>query len=467
MAGGILGAAMSGGLALSLYLLLGQQTFYKIDGHLYLAYVLNGERSYPRHFLYLPLVFLARDCLMPLGLSLYESARALSAIGTATGIAFLHLATRRLGLAPWPTGAVVAVCATMPHVVFFATVVEVHGPFMAFFGVAAWCVARLAAAATPGRAAAFGGACALAFCAHSTGTLLPAVLLPLLLFYPRRPWRAGLAPALVTAAVLAAGLAASPWLARMVGVDFDLRHSREFATDRARTNFGAAWRYGSTLLHEWLLPMLPLSVVAPGLVAVRTLRAQVGWLLVGAVLYLAFTQMILGGDPEWGAYLLPFCWPLALLAVRALPRRALTVVVAVQLAVAVAGVRLHDRDHAPRAYADDVRAAAAGAPIALLVADDSDLKAYLLHLQDAERVPLFELARLPVAALEEAVSALRAAVDRLLARGTVVFLSDRSRAGVLAVPVVTPCGRGLIDALERGYSATRTEGAGFTGVILR
>ena len=85
----VVDAGLCGVAALLFYVALGQQTFYKIDGHLYLVYVLNGERSYPRHFLYLPMLFLARDAGALLGLSLYESARALSACGAIEGPASL------------------------------------------------------------------------------------------------------------------------------------------------------------------------------------------------------------------------------------------------------------------------------------------------------------------------------------------------------------------------------------------
>jgi hypothetical protein len=460
-------AALCATAALLVYLLLGQQTFYKIDGHLYLAYVLDGERSYPRHFLYLPMVFAARDLGAHLGLTLYEAARALSAAGTAAGVFFLHLASRSLGLPRAKALGVTAVFAAMQHVVFFATVVEVHGPFTAFAGLAGLAAARLAARPTLSRAALVGAACALAFCAHSTGALLPAVLLPLVLLYPRRPWTAALRPALVAGAVMAAGIAASPLLARAVGVQFDLRHSGEFATDRAATNFHGWWRYGETLVNEWLLPMRPWSALLPAALLVPHVRAQAAWLLAAAAVYLAVTQMILGGEPEWGAYFLPFGWPLALLLSRLLSARPLALIAVCQLALAAIGVRQHDQPQATRAYAAALAHEAGGARIAILVADDLDLQALLLWLPAAERVPLFQLARLPAAHAAAAADRLREHVDRLLETGAAVFLSDGGRTRITAYPEATPSGPALAAMLAQDFAAQRLVLPGFAGIRLR
>lgn len=450
-------------LALLLYLLLGQHTFYKIDGHLYLVYVLNGERSYPRHFAYLPLVFAARDLLSPFGLTLYEAARALSAVGAACGVGLLHLASGQLGLGRKDAVLVTALAATVPSVVFFATVVEVHGAFLAFYGVAAWCAARLAHTPTVGRAALFGAACALAFCAHSTAILLPALLLPLLLLYPRRRFAQAIIAGTVTTLTMAVGVGLSPLVAELVRVDFDLHHSSEFATDRAARNFGDLWRYGHTLLYEWLLPMLPLSVVVPFLALVPRVRAQAAWLMVAAGIYLFFAIMILGGEPEWGAYLLPFCWPLGLLARRVLRPTLMLTVIGVQLGLGITGVRIHDDPRATSAYADDVRALAGDARIAVLVGDDLDLQALLLHLPRAKRVPLFELARLPAAGLPEAARLLMNELDGLLDGGAAVFLSDGARARVSAIPAATPCGPGLLEAIDQRYKLARSQRADFLG----
>lgn len=462
-------AGLCGVAALLLYVALGQQTFYKIDGHLYLAYVLNGERSYPRHFLYLPMLFLARDAGALLGLSLYESARALSACGAACGVALLHLANRRLGLARRDARLATGLCATLPSVIFFATVVEVHGSFMPFVGGAAWCAASLAMRPNPLRAAVLGLACALAFCAHSTGALLPAVFMPLLLVYPapRPAWRAGRVPVLTTAVAITLGIATTPLLAKLIGVDFDLRHSSEFATDRARDNLRGLWRYGQTLWHEWLLPMLPLSALLPLGLLVRRLRVQTAWLLVAALIYLFATLMILGGEAEYGAYLLPFAWPLALLAVRSLPRLACIAVLATQLAVGVALVRQHDDPGPTLAYADGARTLAGDAHIALLAGDDLDLRALFLQLPQAERVPLFELARLPAGAASAAADRLNQAVASLLARGSAVLLSDRARTSITEFPAVTPCGQALLTMLDTSYASERSRHPGFAGCRLR
>ena len=456
-------------LALLVYVALGQHTFYKVDGHLYLGYVLNGERSYPRHFLYLPMVEWLRAATAPLGLTLYESARLLSALGTAVGVGIFHLASRRLGLslaeARWTT----LLCATSAPIVFFATIVEVHGSFVAFAALSALAAAHLAARPTPLRAVVFGASAALAFCAHSTGALLPAVYLPLLLVdgedAPRR-FRRALLPGAIVAVTALVGVLASPSAAAAIGVKFDLGHSGDFATDRAGVNVGALWRWRDTLRHEWLLPFLPMSFLTPILLLRRAARARAAWLLVAAGLYLVVAIMILGGEDERGAYLLPFVWPLALLVLRCLPHwRA--VVLATQLALGVLAVRAHDDPAPPRAFAAGVEAAAAGAPIALLVGDELDLKVLLLDLPTAERVPLFELARLPAAAATDASKALVAKVNDLLAAGNAVLLSTLGADRITSHPLITPCGPDLLAALRATFALEPVSAGAFRGWRVR
>lgn len=262
------------------------------------------------------------------------------------------------------------------------------------------------------------------------------------------------------------GVLASPGFAAAIGVKFDLGHSGEFATDRARVNVGAFWRWRDTLWHEWLLPFLPMSVLTPLLLLRRAARTRAAWLLVAAGLYLVVAIMILGGEDERGAYLLPFVWPLALLVLRCLPHwRA--VVLATQLGLGVFAVRAHDDPTPTRAFAAGVETAAAGAPIALMVGDELDLKVLLLDLPTATRVPLFELARLPAAAAVDASKWLVSKVNELLAAGDAVLLSSLGADRITSHPQITPCGAGLLAALRETFDLEPVAAGSFRGWRLR
>src|SRR5690606_40374572 len=82
----------------------------------------------------------------PLGASLYDAGVLASALGTAVGIACAVLASRILGLTRGGAFAVAGLMLSVPALLFFATVVELHGVFLAFAGPALVAFAHLAPA---------------------------------------------------------------------------------------------------------------------------------------------------------------------------------------------------------------------------------------------------------------------------------------------------------------------------------
>jgi len=121
--------------ALLLYAALRQQTLYSVDAHGFLLVTLKGGIDMsPTHFSYMPLLAACRELAAVTGSSLATIATLLSAFGTAVGVAFVHAANRRLGLsraaALWTTAFV----ALTPAIVFFATVVEMHGQHFGLCG---------------------------------------------------------------------------------------------------------------------------------------------------------------------------------------------------------------------------------------------------------------------------------------------------------------------------------------------
>ena len=128
--------------ALAVYALLGQSRFYLFDAETFYMLVARGELSHPNHPLYLPICAGVAQVLGVFGISLFDAMTFASALGSAIFVFAAHRASACLGLDRASAAGAALLCATVPSVVFFATVVEVHGPFLAFAGAALWQAAR-------------------------------------------------------------------------------------------------------------------------------------------------------------------------------------------------------------------------------------------------------------------------------------------------------------------------------------
>ena len=114
---------------------------------------------------------------------MFESARALSAGGTALGVVGFHAISRRAGLDRREALLCSALCALCPAWMFFATIVEVHGSFMPFAALGVYALVRLVQRPSDGLAVIAGLAIGVAYLAHPTGVLLIAQL-PLVAIVP-------------------------------------------------------------------------------------------------------------------------------------------------------------------------------------------------------------------------------------------------------------------------------------------
>ncbi|MBI5849833.1 MAG: hypothetical protein HZB39_02165 [Planctomycetes bacterium] len=130
-------------LALSAYLLLGQSTFYKGDGQAFVASLSTGDFAHPYHLAYPRLLQGFAALFGGMDVSNLRIGTSLSALGTAIGVAVFHATCRNSGLGPSRSLLAALLVATAAPIVFFATVVEVHGPFFAFASVAWWTITRL------------------------------------------------------------------------------------------------------------------------------------------------------------------------------------------------------------------------------------------------------------------------------------------------------------------------------------
>lgn len=417
--------------------LLRQHTFYKADGDVYLMSIVEGSLQHPHHMLYKPLVAWLHGLTAPFGTSLYEAALLLSALGTAVGLSCVFVASRWLGLRRGEAWVVTVLVLSVPAVLFFGTVVELHGPFFAFAGPALLAAAALARRPRLGGGVVFGLTLALAYVGHASGALLPCLLLPLALFHPQeRPagprLRQLLFPALAAAAVFGAFLLAVPALGRITGFGADTTSAAAYVVRDAGAFAADARRWLDTLYYEWLLPYAPLGTLATVACFAGRHRAQARWLLAGVVPYYLVCVFLLP-SAEYGAYLTPCAWPLALLALRvAGMRRALGLAV-LGAAGGVAWIGAHDRPELAQRFAAGVREATAGRPPFLLLGDHEDLQATLIGLPDAATLVVLHAGAVGDAALPGVLVQLDEILGRARDAGQVVLLTEGAAATLATV----------------------------------
>lgn len=369
---------------------LRQHTIYSVDAHSLLLTARDGLAVHKYHFAYLPLLWLAGRLGALVGATVHDAGATLSAAGVAAGIAWAHVANRRLIADRTSALAATALFATAPAVVFFGTVVEVHGPFLGCCGPAFVAIAAVAVRPSLAAGALFGLATALAYAGHATGAVLPMMALPVAAVLARErgaSWRtiarclpvATLVHGLLVVGIplLVRALAAHPtpfgeelgWLARSV-TPAGLLH--------------AAW-------CDWLRPFLPLSLLGVAALVPRRTRALAVALTAAVVGYVVLTVLLTGEDSEHGAYVLPLAWPAALVAARLVPRLALPAAILGGAALAVVDVARHDtREQLP--FAEGYAEVIEDRPAFVIAGGHCEVAAFLLDLPHADwHVPIVEL----------------------------------------------------------------------------
>lgn len=361
--------------AFAAFLLLRQGSSHGYDVYTLLRH-LDGTHSYPQHPAYFPLARLLHALIAPLGASAHDTLSLLSALGTALGLGALHRTA--LLLAPGDRNAArwtVLIAATLPAVVHFATVVELHGAFFAPAALAWWACARLLARPTPSRAALLGALSGAATLVHASGQVLPGLFLLWLWWQgrtrgdARRLVRLGLLAAVAHAAVWAMGFT----LLRQLWPPLHDDHPAAF--------LWRLWRespvlplLGHSFWWEWLRPFAPMSFAALLGLLFRPARPLSALILLAAAGYTVLCAIMLySGNVEHGAYLLPLALPLGHLAAHALPA-ALRLPLLLG-AIAVNGWLLTHAERPPAdlAFGRAVLAEQAERPLRLLVGDFDEL----------------------------------------------------------------------------------------------
>jgi hypothetical protein len=396
------------------------------------------------------------------GCSLYQAALAASQLGTALGAALVYLACRVGGCGRGRSALAAALVACTPCVAFFATVVELHGPFFAPVGAAWLAGAWLARSGGLAAALAVALATSVATGLHSSGALLPV---PVLGSVALRAWPAS-APLAARRRLLlcAASLAVHvPLVAALGQRQFDFFAAMASLASHARP------RVAAVVWHEWLWPFAPLSVLF--LLGLRGAPTRKLALVVLASLpvYLVPTLLILGIVwREFGAYLVPLAAPLAAIAVLRWTRAPILLVAAVMAGLSLHAICRHDEPGRPREFAAGVRAVAAGAPVRLLTGAMQDFEACYVALPDVEREFLLHPPYTEPALAATAIAMLDRQIEADWARGGVVLLTSGARESLRHPEAVKfPTLRLLSLHLEARYRLEPVRARGFEGAVLR
>jgi hypothetical protein len=414
-------SCLFGGVALALYLALGQGTLYG-DALTFLEQLRAGDLRYERHVAYLPVVWLAHAVLQPLGYTLYQSALFTSQLGGALAVLLLHCAARGLGLSRLTACLVAVGFALCPATVFFATVVELHGPFLGAMALAWWVGAWLVVRPSCAAAAATGVATAFATAMHSSGALLPIPVLGAFVgaAWPRAApiaWQRRITLAVVAGAVHAALVLLATGGVQQFG----------FVAKMAPISAGMEGRVGPVLAWEWLLPFAPYSLLFLAALRTRAARALAFVVLLSLPAYLLPSYLVLGVWREYGAYLLPVGVLAIAATVAVVPRAASLAALALSGGLAVAHVVRRDEPARPREYAAGVRELAGGRRVIVLGGAEVDLEAHYIAMPDVQVVmltmPPFVDAREPAAA-----AALCQHIDAVLQEDGVVLLSAHAES---------------------------------------
>jgi hypothetical protein len=457
--------------ALCGYLLLAQRTFYGVDGWRLVRRVSTGDVRSDMHLLYKPIAHRCAQIGESLGLSVYESMVVASAVGTAVGVGFLVEAGRQLGLGRGRAVLTALLVGVLPGVLFFATVVERHGPFFAFAGLTAFAAACLSARPSAGRGIGFAVACTLAYAAHSTGVLMVAAFLPFAFVLARRNGGDGARPGLAPFVVAALGTGVGMFAARRLGVRLGTVQNEgdnfAFFLQHAAVHVGQLEQLPGCLWNEVAVAFFPASVL--WLLA----RPRDGLLLLAVAAAIAvyglLSFLILGSFDERGAYALPLAWPLAAVAGRTLRTAQLLRAIFVAAFVSIVLVLRHDDRHLD-SWNEGLRELSGTREPYLIAAAWDDFEYVFLFQPEARAgdgfYDAFDAHGFPADLVRANAALLHAFLADRKASGRELYVSDRGLETLHGPADPGKAGALVVDVLRQGFDFERVDAGGFAGYRL-
>jgi hypothetical protein len=426
-------------VAFLIHALLRQDCFYRHDGWGFFAAIEQGHGFASAHAFYLPMARLWCAMLAPLGVGSFVALGLFSAFGTAVAVAIHVLSLQRLGRKDWILSALwVGLC---PAVLFFSTVVEVHGVFLAFASLSFYLCVRLVKKPGLLLSAAFGTSMALAAAVHASGALLPLLYLP---WYGRRVRTARLAPILIgSTVVLAGGIA---WLLPAIFLP-GTGSATGSVLGSIQDLVAQKHRLGPVIWTEWLWPFFPTSLVLVLALAWQKCRIDAALLLVILLPYVLVCTLLLQEAPEIGAYILPWIFPASVFCLERIGPRWSRVLVLLAALLGIWGVASHESARGvDRAWAQAVAETSGSAPSYVLVWEDWEMDSLLLTSEQALVQPIYMR---PYAAYDpETQRALLQVYGAKFSERETLLLSAATRSG-LADPKGSLSGPMILEWLEK------------------
>lgn len=448
--------------ALLVYALLGQDRFYLYDGETFYMSVARGETRHFAHVLYMPLVAGFARFGEVLGMKLFDAMTLASGVGAALGVLLHHRAAAVLGAGRGGAVACALAVAGVPAVVFFATVIEVHGVFFAFAGLAWWAAAHAVRSPSLGRCAVFAVATGLAASVHASGHLL-AIAVALFVvaqrpevLRPRTLLAWGAVGALAHGAVWA-GLVA------LVGGEAGSSGSESARVVLERLTVDTLPHLPWTVCNEWLLPFAPVSLAAVAALFRPRFRREALALHVALIPYLALAFVYLGPQIiEHGAYFLPMALPATWLAFRQVGARVLGAGALLGLALGIGLVWEHEAALGQEVVVADVMALVEDRPAAFILSDHREATPVLREHGELLVVRIETMVEQQVGMTDEqAFLQFDQSHVAATAGGGTVFLSERARQ------VLVDLDHRLLRHLEARYELERVQSGSFTCFEIR
>ncbi len=333
------------------YACLRQDAVHHLDMHGVVRSVVApaGEGVRYAHFGYQWLALALHSLLGP-DAPLFRPLQWCSVVAAALAVGAGHRACVAIGLERWRAVCAAAGAGATFTAMFFATIAEIHAVFWLPVNLMFWALAAFVRAPRAARAVLVGGLGAGAAAVHSSGHVLPGLMLLALLAARLPAARGWAAVAKWWAVMLGAHLAASLLLL------WGDRLCVGFASDAASQGFLnetlARWQgFGALpgiVWREWLRPFAPYSVLVLVALLRRESRAPALACLVAMLGYLAIDLALLIGLVENGAYALPLALPMAALSVAVVRRTIAAAAALVAIGIAVPHVLLQDPARVPR-----------------------------------------------------------------------------------------------------------------------
>ncbi|HLU38094.1 MAG TPA: hypothetical protein VK081_01840, partial [Planctomycetota bacterium] len=292
-----------------------------------------GELLHQSHLLHYAVIAACQWLARPFAADMFGELSIAMRICTVAALLVFHYTLVTVGCTRAQRLLALVLLGGTGAVLFYATAIERQAPFLPFAALAFHALVRCAEAPGAARGAWLGVAIGGATLVHATGHLLFALAAPWLLLARGRAGMRAAVGALAVAAVVHVGVVLSAvGLAALAGgpeaLQSQAQHIAFFAD--------LAWQHlGFNLWREWLLPLLPGSVLLPVAALLRRTRRPALAVLIAWLPYQAFTFVTLRDFDERGAYLAPLALPLTLVLVRMLPVAALAAAAVVALGTGI------------------------------------------------------------------------------------------------------------------------------------